>query len=196
VEGQDMSDPFEEAREELLRLHAAWEGARRESNAALGAKGKEDYPQKFQAERELFQTLELARIIFVKRWIDRALRHWMDKGVSDADWWAPVSKDDAQVRLEVLLRDNYESNDDFCFLEDRAILEFRLEKEEQAPKDIAQLVWVVCGKKGRQYSTIARYLHKDSTSQPDPLGQMVEIMARKEQFSATPTQAREQLSTE
>lgn len=196
VEGQDMNDPFGEAREELLRLHAAWAGARRESNQALAADTKDDYPQKFQRERELFQTLELARIVFVKRWVDRALRYWMDTGGSKADWWAPVSKDDARTRLDVLLHDDYETNDDYCFLEDRAILEFRIEKEEQAPKDVSQLVWIVCGKKGRQYSTIAKYLQKDLTSQPDPLGQMVEIMARKEQFSTTPTHAQEQFSAE
>jgi hypothetical protein len=191
-----MDTAFEGAREELLRLHTTWEGARREWSKALAAESKEEYPQKFQTERDLYQKLELARIVFVKRWIDRALRHWMDTGVANADWWAPVSKDDAQVRLDVLLRDDYEKNDDFCFLEDRAILEFRLEKEEHAPKDVAQLVWVVCGKKCRQYSTIAKYLQKDLTSEPDPLGQMGEILARKEQFSTLPIQARGQLSTD
>ncbi len=190
-----MDTAFEDAREELLRLHAAWERAQRESSQALAAESKDGYPQKFQTERDLFQKLELARIVFVKRWIDRALRYWMDRGVPNADWWAPVSKDDARVRLDVLLRDNYEKNSDFRFLEDRAILEFRLEKEEHAPKDVAQLVWVVCGKKCRQYSTIAKYLQKDLTSQPAPLGQMGEILARKEQFSATPIDARGPLST-
>ena len=191
-----MDAPFEESREELLRLHAQWEEARRGSSRALAAESKDEYPQKFQVERDLFQKLELARIVFVKRWIDRTLRYWMDSGVPNADWWAPISRDDARVRLEVLLRDDYEKNDDFCFLEDRAILEFRIEKEEHAPKDVAQLVWIVTGKKGRQYSTIAKYLHRELTSQPDPLGQMVDIIARKEQSSAIPTQAREQLSTE
>lgn len=191
-----MDAPFEESREELLRLYAQWEEARRGSSRALAAENKDEYPQKFQAERDLFQKLELARIAFAKRWMDRTLRHWMDSGVPNADWWAPVSRDDARMRLDVLLRDDYEKNDDFCFLEDRAMLEFRIEKEEQAPKDVAQLVWVVSGKRGRQYSTLAKYLHKELTSQPDPLGQMVDIIARKEQFGAIPTQAREQLSTE
>lgn len=191
-----MDAPFEESREELLGLLARWEEARRGSSRALAAENKDEYPQKFQAERDLFQKLELARIAFAKRWIDRTLRHWMDSGVPNGDWWAPVSRDDARMRLEVLLRDDYEKNDDFCFLEDRAMLEFRIEKEEQASKDVAQLVWVVTGKKGRQYSTLAKYLHKELTSQPDPLGQMVDIIARKEQFGAIPTQAREQLSTE
>jgi hypothetical protein len=191
-----MDAPFEESREELLRLYTQWEEARRGSSRALAAENKDEYPQKFQAERDLFQKLELARIAFAKRWMDRTLRHWMDSGVPNADWWAPVSRDDARTRLEVLLRDDYEKNDDFCFLEDRAMLEFRIEKEEQAPKDVAQLVWVVSGKRGRQYSTLAKYLHKELTSQPDPLGQMVDIIARKEQFGAIPTQAREQLSTE
>jgi hypothetical protein len=191
-----MDAPFEQTREELLRLHAQWEEARRGSSRALAAENKDEYPRKFQAERDLFQKLELARIVFAKRWIDRTLRHWMESGAPNADWWAPVSRDDALMRLEVLLRDDYEKNGDFTFLEDRAILEFRIEKEEQAPKDVAQLVWVVSGKRGRQYSTLAKYLHRELTSQPDPLGQMVDIIARKEQFGAIPTQAREQLSTE
>lgn len=187
--GMGMDDNFEEAQEEVLRLHAAWEEARREWSQALAAKNTEEYPQTFQTERDLFQKLELARIIFVKRWIDFSLRHWMDRGVSNADWWAPLPKEDVQARLEVLVRDDYEDNDEFCFLEDRAILGFRIEKDEHAPKDVCQLVWIVCGKKCRQYSTIAKGLHKHLRSQPDPLGQMVEIMARKDQISRTPTAA-------
>jgi hypothetical protein len=190
-----MNDPFEEAQEDVLRLHAAWEEAKREWSRAVDGKNKED-TQKYQRERDLFQKLELARIIFVKRWIDHALRQWMDKGASNADWWAPVSDDDAQVRLEVLLRDDYEDNDNYCFVEDRAILGFRTEKEEHAPKDIRQLVWIVCGKRCRPYSTIAKCLYKDLKSQPDPLVRMVGVMARKEQISRTPTAAWESVPTD
>ena len=191
-----MNDPFEEAQEDVLHLHAAWEEAKREWSQAVGAKKREELPLKFQTERELFQKLEMARIVFVKRWIDHALRQWMDKGASNADWWAPVSDGDAQARLEVLLRDDYEDNKDYSFAEDRAILGFRTEKEEHAPKDIRHLVWIACGKKCRQYSTIAKCLYKDLRSQPDPLVRMVGVMARKGQTSRTPTATWESLPTD
>ena len=191
-----MNDPFEEAQEDVLRLHPAWEEAKREWSQAVGAKKREELPQKFQTERDLFQKLEMARIVFVKRWIDHALHQWMDKGASNPDWWAPVSDDDAHARLEVLLRDDYEDNKDYSFVEDRAILGFRTEKEEHAPKDIRHLVWIACGRKCRQYSTIAKCLYKDLRSQPDPLVRMVGVMARKAQTSRTPTAAWESLPTD